>query len=113
MDRKNINRGFKKLRVWQDAVSLYVLACKMKVYTFMGRLIRHIPDKHFPMIRYAGVFSNRWRKQYLAQARIALNQSDEPDDCDGNAQPLWAQRQTDYTGIDPLQCPNCDKPLTF
>ena len=29
MDRKNINRGFKKLRVWQDAVSLYVLACKI------------------------------------------------------------------------------------
>jgi len=31
MDRKNINRGFKKLRVWQDAVSLYVLACKIFV----------------------------------------------------------------------------------
>ena len=29
MDRRNINRGFKKLRVWQDAVSLYVLACKI------------------------------------------------------------------------------------
>jgi hypothetical protein len=27
----------------------------MKVHTFIGRLIRHIPDKHFPMIRYAGV----------------------------------------------------------
>lgn len=26
MERKNINRGFKKLRVWQDAVSLYMLA---------------------------------------------------------------------------------------
>ncbi|MBI5182802.1 MAG: four helix bundle protein [Nitrospinae bacterium] len=29
MDRKNINRGFKKLRVWQDAVSLYILASKI------------------------------------------------------------------------------------
>ena len=29
MERKNINRGFKKLRVWQDAISLYVLACKI------------------------------------------------------------------------------------
>jgi hypothetical protein len=29
MDRKNINRGFKKLRVWQDAVSLYTLACEI------------------------------------------------------------------------------------
>jgi len=27
MHRRNINRGFKKLRVWQDAVSLYVAAC--------------------------------------------------------------------------------------
>jgi len=39
----------------------------MKVYTFIGRLIRHIPDKHFPMIRYAGLFTNRWKKQYLSQ----------------------------------------------
>jgi hypothetical protein len=29
MERKNINRGFKKLRVWQEAISLYVLAWKM------------------------------------------------------------------------------------
>ena len=37
MERKNINRGFKKLRVWQvedpvvsgDAISLYILACKI------------------------------------------------------------------------------------
>ena len=25
MDRKNINRGFKKLRVWQDAIDLFAL----------------------------------------------------------------------------------------
>ncbi len=84
----------------------------LKVYTFIGRLIRHIPDKHFPMIRYVGLFSNRWKKQYLAQARTALGQP-ESDDCSENTKPLWAQRQSDYTGINPLQCPNCDKPLIF
>jgi hypothetical protein len=26
---KNINRGFKKLRVWNDAISLYTLAYKI------------------------------------------------------------------------------------
>ena len=31
MERKNINRGFKKLRVWQDAVSLYISACHIFV----------------------------------------------------------------------------------
>ena len=29
MDLKNINRGFKKLRVWQDVIALFVLACKI------------------------------------------------------------------------------------
>jgi hypothetical protein len=38
---------------------------KLKGYAFIGRLIRHIADKHLPIIRYAGLFSNRWTKQYL------------------------------------------------
>jgi hypothetical protein len=29
MDRQNINSGFKKRRVWQDAVSRYVMACQI------------------------------------------------------------------------------------
>ncbi len=28
-DRRNVNRGFKKLRVWQDSISLYVLTYKI------------------------------------------------------------------------------------
>ena len=55
----------------------------MKVHTFIGRLIRHIPDKYFPMIRYAGLFAKRWKKQYVSRCRIALNQP-EPDDTDAN-----------------------------
>ena len=66
----------------------------LKVYTFIGRLIRHIPDKHFPMIRYAGLFSNRWKKQYLAQALTALSLP-ESDNSSENTKPLWAQRQTE------------------
>jgi len=81
----------------------------LKVHTFIGRLIRHIPDKHFPMIRYAGLFSNRWKKQYLNQARVALNQSDP----DTFTQPSWVERQAELKGIDPLICPKCDQPLTF
>ena len=29
MKRKNINRGFKRLRVWQDSIDLYVLSFKI------------------------------------------------------------------------------------
>jgi len=28
-ERKNINRGLKKLHVWQGSVSLYILACEI------------------------------------------------------------------------------------
>jgi hypothetical protein len=84
----------------------------IKVHTFIGRLIRHIPDKYLPMIRYAGLFANRWKKKYLSQCRIALNQP-EPDDTDAHRHQSWAERQAAYTGADPLRCPNCDQPLTF
>ena len=29
MERKNINRGFKQLRVWNDSIDLYVLVCNV------------------------------------------------------------------------------------
>ena len=53
------------------------------------------------MIRYAGLFANRWKKQYVSQCRIALNQP-EPDDADANTHQSWAERQAELTGIDPL-----------
>ena len=89
MDRKNINRGLKKLRVWQDAISLFILSCKIfATFPFEFKKVaansidaahsisRNISDKHFPMIRYAVLFSNRWKKQVLSQAPIALEQPD-------------------------------------
>ena len=29
MERKNINRGFTQLRVWNDAIDLYIITCKI------------------------------------------------------------------------------------
>ena len=49
-------------------------------------------------------------QQWVSQCRIALNQP-EPDDTGANTHRSWAQRQAEYKGIDPLLCPNCDRPL--
>ena len=32
---------------------------------------------------------------------------------EANTHQSWAQRQAEFTGIDPLLCPICDQPLTF
>ena len=79
------------------------------VLAFVGRLIRHIPDKHFPMIRYRGIFCKRWKHRYLAQAREALarstTRSPEPETV--VPVPTWAERQTAWRGCNPLICPVC------
>jgi len=84
----------------------------LTVYSFIGRLIRHIPDKSFPMVRHAGLFSNRWKHRYLPQARAALGQQDGPETSE-EATSTWAERQLEYTGVDPLRCPKCDESLEF
>ncbi len=58
----------------------------MPVLAFIGRLIRHIPDKHFKMVRYAGLFATRWKAQYLAQARAGPRGSSRS--CHGSRLPF-------------------------
>ena len=76
---------------------------KLRVFDFIARLIRHIPDKHFRMVRHYGLFATRVRGTKLAQARRLLGQADpEPTPA-----PTWRERQQARTGVDPLACPVC------
>lgn len=84
----------------------------LPVLAFIGRLIRHIPDKHFKMVRYFGLFATRWKKRYLEQARQALGQKDVKLD-ERTLQSLlpWRERQKAATQQDPLLCRVCRKPM--
>lgn len=94
------------------------------VLAFIGRLIRHIPDKHFKMVRYAGLFATRWKAGYQAQAEAALvafqSSSAQPIPAMSSAQPApatsllpWRERRTAQQGTDPLQCPSCQTPMSW
>ena len=66
-------------------------------------------------IQYIGRYTKR---AVMAEYRIIyydgkIIRFSYKDDADTNIQTSWAERQTEYIGINPLQCPNCDKPLTF
>ncbi len=86
----------------------------MPVLAFIGRLIRHIPDCSFPMVRHYGLFSNRWKSTYLPQAREALGLSgqSEPTELYPSQLP-WALRQEEYTGENLLYCQKCDIPMVL
>lgn len=75
---------------------------------FIGRLVRHIPDKHFRMIRYYGVYANAVKNKLLpllllqiAALYTAAKLAFEPK------QKTWRELKIEATGIDPLVCPNC------
>ena len=84
MNRKNINRGFKKLRVWQDAVSLYVLAWKtFSTFPFeLKRVASNAIDAAHSLSRNISEgYCRRSVKEYLNYLNIARGSSGEFHSC--------------------------------
>lgn len=84
MERKNINRGFKKLRVWQDAVSLYILACKIFTdFQFELKKVaaNAIDAAHSISRNIAEGYCRRSLKEYLNHLNFALGSCGEFHSC--------------------------------
>ena len=82
--RKNINRGFKKLRVWEDAVSLYILAAKIFI-AFPIELKKvasnAIDSAHSVSRNIAEGYCRKSLKEYLNHLNIALGSCGEFHSC--------------------------------
>ena len=76
---------------------------------FIARLIRHIPDRNFKMIRYYGFLSNRTKGAKLPLVYKAIKQ----------VVPkiiktvTWRMMLILRFNNDPLTCPNCNIPLSL
>jgi hypothetical protein len=86
----------------RDKVRKEEVMIRMEVREFIGRLVRHIPEKNHRMIRYAGLFANCVKKEMLARARSVLL------DCLPVyvEKPVrsWRERIWEWTGVDPYRC---------
>jgi four helix bundle protein len=84
VERKNINRGFKKLRVWQDAVSLYVLSYKIFTnFPFELKKVaaNSIDAAHSISRNISEGFCRRSLKEYLNHLNFALGSCGEFHSC--------------------------------
>lgn len=75
---------------------------------FIGKLIKHIPDEQFKIIRHYGIYSRRiktlskklidvWQKsvrKWLVRAKRLVRRN-------------WSERIKENTGKDPMECPIC------
>lgn len=80
MERKNINRGFKKLRFWNDAILLYALACDIlsKFPFALNRVASNTIDAAHSISRNIEEgYCRRSLKEYLNHLNIALGSCGE------------------------------------
>ena len=105
MKRRNINRGFKKLRVWQDAVTLYVAACNIfSSFPFELRKTASnaIDSAHSISRNIAEGYCRRSLKEYLNLLNIALGSCGEFHSC---YESFWSASQIsreEYGELDEL-----------
>lgn len=105
MDRKDINRGFKKLRVWQDAVDLYILACKLFTnFPFELKKVasNSIDAAHSISRNIAEGYCRRSLKEYLHHLNIALGSCGELHSCYVSSRKAEQISQEDFEEIDQL-----------
>ncbi len=76
---------------------------EMPVLEFIGKLVRHIPEKHHRMIRYAGIFAGRVKREKLGLVWAALEEGGLPIYA---ARPVrsWRERMIEWTRVDPYRC---------
>ncbi len=80
---------------------------RVRAETFIGRLVIHIPDKHFRLIRYFGFLAHAVRGKLLPIVRYRLHQA-EPE----KIPPLsWVVLSLTSFGVDPLECILCQSPM--
>ena len=73
---------------------------------FIARLVQHIPDKGFRMIRYYGFLAHRVRSTLLPKVYALLDQpTPQPPTI------RWPTLLQHSFGLDPLQCILCQAPL--
>jgi len=82
---------------------------RLRQVDLIARLVEHIPDKGFRMIRYFGFLSNRRRGEMLPKVYDALEMAEkEKPVLAGFAAMLKA-----YVKVDPFECILCESRLVF
>lgn len=78
------------------------------VLDFIQRLIRHIPEKHFKMIRYYGIYARH--REEDKKLRRAIGKDKHKFLLSLNR---WRNCMCKSFGYDPIQCPCCKKTMVI
>ena len=80
------------------------LATSFAVFDFIGRLIQHIPDVNFRMIRYYGILANRVRSKLLPILYKFLGQTEKAQ----LMLPYYSSLLISNFNLNPMICSKCN-----
>jgi four helix bundle protein len=104
-ERKNVNRGFKRLNVWKDSVLLYILAYKIFVkFPFEIKKIaaNSIDAAHSISRNISEGYCRRSLKDYLNHLNIALGSCGEFNSCYVSCKQAEQISKEEYEELDEL-----------
>jgi four helix bundle protein len=101
-ERKNINRGFKNLRVWNDAIAFYVLACEIltRLPYKLGKVVENAIDAAHSISRNVAEGYCRRLKEYLNFLNFALASCGEFHSCCESFRQAKQITEQDYEKLD-------------
>jgi four helix bundle protein len=105
MEKKNINRGYKKLRVWNDAVQLYVIASRIlsSLPFELKRVASNAIDSCHSISRnIAEGYCRRSIREYLNYLNFALGSCGEFHSSYVSFRRAEQISETDYEQLDEL-----------
>jgi len=86
----------------------------LPVEEFIGKIITHIPDNNFRVVRYYGFFSNKLRGKLLPKVFTLCNQNyQQAKENVARLSSLWRRQLELFTNFDPLMCAVCFLPLNL
>ncbi len=104
-ERKNVNRGFKRLNVWKDSVLLYILACKVFAkFPFELKKIsaNSVDAAHSISRNISEGYCRRSLKEYLNHLNIALGSCGEFHSCYESCMQADQISKEEYEDLDEL-----------
>ena len=105
--------GSSVLFQYKDKIRKECTTLNLSVEEFIGRLIRHIPDKYFKMIRYYGIYSNRNNEKYVKLKKLVSDKYGGGFRFCGKIARNWRERVIESTGEDPMVCPYCHEVMVL
>lgn len=78
----------------------------LPVLEFIGKVVRHVPERYFKMVRYYGIYSRK-NKRKVQKVMSIWKKFKQVE----NKRIYWRQRIFKAFGIDPLQCTKCGQEM--